>query len=153
MAIHAVGMTIHAFGPFRLDTRDGLLLRGTDPIALGRRATALLQALVERPRVLVSKDALFEAAWPGLVVDDTNLTVQIAAVRRALGEVSGGDRWIETMPGRGYRYVGPVAASEEETAAAVPPGVDPPPDAAQVVPVRSLPTRRRRRRSNGARRP
>ena len=53
---------IYTLGPFRLDTRDNLLLRGSEPLALGRRALALLRALVERPGALVSKDALIEAA-------------------------------------------------------------------------------------------
>jgi hypothetical protein len=79
-------MPIHALGPFRLDTQDDLLLRGSEPAALGRRAIALLRALVERPGALVSKDALIEAAWPGQAVEESNLTVQIAALRRVLGE-------------------------------------------------------------------
>src|ERR1700751_6080041 len=101
-------MTIHALGPFRLDTHSDLLLRGAEPLTLGRRAIALLRALVERPGELVSKDALIEAAWPGRAVEERNLTVQIAALRRVLGAAPGGDRWIETMPGRGYRFSGPV---------------------------------------------
>ena len=72
---------IYALGPFRLDTHDAVLFRGTEPVALGRRAVALLCALVERPGALVSKDVLIEAAWPGQAVEDSNLTVQIAAVR------------------------------------------------------------------------
>jgi DNA-binding winged helix-turn-helix (wHTH) protein len=99
---------IYALGPFRLDTQDNLLFRGTEPLALGRRALALLRALVERPGALVSKDALIEAAWPGQAVEESNLTVQIAALRKVLGEVPGGDRWIETMPRRGYRFIAPV---------------------------------------------
>ena len=90
--------------------RDNLLFRGSEPLALGRRALALLRALVERPGALVSKDALIEAAWPGQAVEESNLTVQIAALRKVLGEVPGGDRWIETMPRRGYRFIAPVVA-------------------------------------------
>jgi DNA-binding winged helix-turn-helix (wHTH) protein len=94
---------IYALGPFRLDTQDTLLFRGSEPLTLGRRALALLRALVERPGALVSKDALIEAAWSGQAVEEGNLTVQIAALRRVLGEVPGGDRWIETMQcGFGY---------------------------------------------------
>ena len=96
-------------GPFRLDTEDGLLLRGGKPVNLGRRPIALLRAMVERQGALLSKDALIEAGWPGKSVEESNLTVQIAALRRALGTTPGGDRWIETMPGRGYRFIGPVA--------------------------------------------
>jgi DNA-binding winged helix-turn-helix (wHTH) protein len=91
-------MTIRALGPFRLDTQNDLLFRGADPIALGRRAIALLRLLIERPGAVVSKDALIEAAWPGQVVEESNLTVQIAALRRVLGEAPGAHRWIETLP-------------------------------------------------------
>jgi class 3 adenylate cyclase/predicted ATPase len=53
-----------------------------------------------------------EAAWPGLSVEDSNLTVQIAALRRALSEERGGERWIETVPRLGYRFIGPIANAE-----------------------------------------
>src|SRR5262249_59594423 len=52
------------------------------------------------------------AAWPGLTVEESNLTVQIAALRRALSREPGGDRWIQTLPRRGYRYVGPVSVEQ-----------------------------------------
>src|SRR5271154_5546099 len=123
-------MTNHVLGPFRLDTRDGLLWRGSEPVALGRRAIALLRALVERRGALVSKDALIEAAWPGQAVEDSNLTVQIAALRRVLGEAPGGDRWIETMPRRGYRFVGPLTAKDENGVPETPSQIDAAQDAA-----------------------
>jgi adenylate cyclase len=69
---------------------------------------------------LVSKDALIGAAWPGLAVEDSNLTVQIAALRRALGEVPGGEDWIVTLPRRGYRFVGPVVTKSEAPVSAAP---------------------------------
>src|SRR5215469_10119735 len=106
-------MTIHALGPFRLDAERELLLRGSEPTALGRRAIALLRALVARPGSVVSKEALNAAAWPGQAVEESNLTVQIAALRRALRKAPGGDRWIETMPRRGYRFIGPVVIEAE----------------------------------------
>ena len=109
-------MPTHLLGPFRLDTEDGLLLRGGEPVNLGRRAIALLRAMVERQGALLSKDALIEAGWPGKSVEESNLTVQIAALRRALGTTPGGDRWIETMPGRGYRFIGPVAPEARKAA-------------------------------------
>jgi TolB-like protein/class 3 adenylate cyclase/tetratricopeptide (TPR) repeat protein len=109
-------MTIHGLGPFRLDTQDGLLLRGREPVALGRRAIAVLQALVARPGALLSKDALIEAGWPGQSVEESNLTVQIAALRRVLSATPGGDRWIETMPRRGYRFIGPVVTEAQKGA-------------------------------------
>jgi TolB-like protein len=101
-----------ALGPFRLDPGNDLLLHGTEPVALGKRAILVLRALIEQPGALVSKEALIEAAWLGQAVEESNLTVQIAALRRAFGTTSGGDGWIETMPRRGYRFVGPVAAAE-----------------------------------------
>ena len=114
-------MMVYGLGPFRLDTQNGLLFRGREPVALGQRAIALLRTLVERPGAVVSKDALIEAGWPGLAVEESNLTVQISALRRALGETPDGDCWIETMPRRGYRFVGPVVASEETGVIAAPP--------------------------------
>jgi adenylate cyclase len=115
-------MDAYQLGPFRLDTHNGLLLRGSEPVVLGGRAVALLRALIEKPGALVSKDALIEAAWPGQAIEDSNLPVQIAALRRALGETPGGDRWIETMPRRGYRFVGPVVvAGEKDSVAAASP--------------------------------
>jgi adenylate cyclase len=108
----AVSMdTVYAFGSFRLDSSAEILFRGADPMPVGRRAVAVLRALIERPGVPVSKDALIHAAWPGLAVEEGNLTVQIAALRRVLGEEPGADRWIETLPRRGYRFVGAVTAS------------------------------------------
>jgi class 3 adenylate cyclase len=117
-------MTIHALGPFRLDTQNEVLFRGGEPVTLGGRAIALLRALVERRGALVSKDALIEAAWPGQAVEDSNLTVQIAALRRVLGEAPGADHWITTIPRRGYRFVGPAAAEVDSGAAGSPPQAD-----------------------------
>jgi adenylate cyclase len=105
--------TVYEFGPFRLDISAEILFRGADPMPVGRRAVAVLRALLERPGVPVSKDALMHAAWPGLAVEEGNLTVQIAALRRVLGEEKGADRWIETLPRRGYRFVGSVVPSNE----------------------------------------
>src|SRR5215467_13986373 len=110
--------TSYMLGPFRLVTQCDLLWRGPEPMALGRRAIALLRALVERPGAVVSRDALIDVAWSGQAVEESNLTVQIAALRRALGEEPGGDHWIETIPRRGYRFVGPVLPEEENDATA-----------------------------------
>jgi DNA-binding winged helix-turn-helix (wHTH) protein len=75
-------------GPFRLDSEAEILFKGTEPVGLGRRAVALLRVLVERPGAPVSKHALMESAWGGLVVEEANLTVQVAALRRVLSEES-----------------------------------------------------------------
>jgi TolB-like protein/tetratricopeptide (TPR) repeat protein len=99
-----VGMT---FGPFRLDMDAATLFRGGEPEPLGQRAVALLTALLEQAGNPVSKETLVAAAWPGQAIEDSNLTVQIAALRRTLSNGAGGSDWIETLPRRGYRYIGP----------------------------------------------
>ena len=76
---------IYEFGPFRLDASLGILMRGSEPVGIGHRAIALLQLLVDRANQPVAKEMLFESAWPGLAVEDSNLTVQIAAIRKAFG--------------------------------------------------------------------
>src|SRR5262249_2026470 len=98
-----------------------ILFHGADPTVLGQRAVVLLRLLLERAGAPVSKDALFEAAWPGLAIEDANLTVQIAALRRVFEEIAGGASWIETLPRRGYRYVGPAVATSSEHANAARP--------------------------------
>lgn len=101
---------IQKFGPYRLDADAEMLFRETEPVALGRRAVTLLRLLVERAGTPVSKEALMEAAWPGLAIEESNLTVQIAALRRIFADIDGGAGWIETLPRRGYRYIGPPVA-------------------------------------------
>ena len=105
--------TIYLLGSFRLDAQAEMLFRGAEPVALGQRAVALLRALVERPGIPVSKDALIEAAWPGLTVEESNLTVQISALRRVFGDEPDAEHWIETLPRRGYRFVGPVSIKDQ----------------------------------------
>lgn len=102
---------LYTFGPYRLDAEAGMLFRGSEPVALGQRAVMLLRLLLERAGTPVSKDSLMEAAWPGLAIEESNLTVQIAALRRTFAEVDRSTRWIETLPRRGYRYVGPPVAA------------------------------------------
>ena len=116
---------LYELGPFRLDGEANILFRGAEPVALGQRAVALLKVLVNRAGAPVSKDALIEAAWPGLSVEEGNLTVQIAALRRVFADEAGGGSWIETLPRRGYRYVGPASAIENSGFAIVPEGQAP----------------------------
>ena len=97
-----------------------MLFHGAEPTVLGQRAVALLRVLLERPGEPVSKEALIAAVGPGRAVEDSNLTVQIAALRRVFEEGAGGASWIETLPRRGYRYVGPVVATDNSPAEAIP---------------------------------
>jgi TolB-like protein/tetratricopeptide (TPR) repeat protein len=105
-------VTIRAFGPFRLDLDAGILFHGLEPTPLGRRAVALLALLLERAGTPVPKEALIKAAWPAQAIEDSNLTVQIAALRRVFEQLAGGACWIETLPRRGYRYIGPAVAAD-----------------------------------------
>jgi TolB-like protein len=94
-----------AFGPFVLDRRRSALLRNGEAVSLSHRGYLLLEALLDAGGEPVGKSALIERAWPDLVVEDGNLTVQIAALRRALGEDAA--TRIITVPRVGYRLALP----------------------------------------------
>ena len=100
-----------AFGPFTLFPERQLLLRGETPLRIGGRALDLLTALVERPGEMVTKRGLMARAWPKTVVDESNLKVNMAGLRRILGEEGGDPRYIATVVGRGYRFVADVQFS------------------------------------------
>lgn len=97
-----------AFGPFVLDPDAGTLLRDGEPVAVGYRGLKLLAALVERHGEILGKAELMDAAWPGRAVEEGNLTVQIAQLRKLLGPASDGSEWISTVPRVGYRFTGTV---------------------------------------------
>jgi predicted ATPase/DNA-binding winged helix-turn-helix (wHTH) protein len=107
--------TVYEFGPFRLDIDARVLTRDGVATALGARGVAVLAALISRAGEYVDKSVIVEAAWPGLVVDENNLAVQISAIRRVLARVPEGKHWIETLTRRGYRFVGPVVRRPEQS--------------------------------------
>ena len=109
-----------AFGPFVLDTARGALLRDGAPVGLGQRALAVLAALAATPGRTVSKADLLARAWPGVIVEEGNLTVQIAALRKALGQTDDGRDWILTVPRVGYRLVGAGGKAAAADAPAIP---------------------------------
>jgi predicted ATPase/DNA-binding winged helix-turn-helix (wHTH) protein len=102
------------FGPFRLSTSKRLLFEGDRVIRLGGKAISILIALVERAGELVGKSELIEIAWPDTLVVEANLTVQVAALRRALGEDDAANQYIVNSPGRGYRFVAPIKIFDGE---------------------------------------
>lgn len=105
-----------AFGSFVLD-EHGALSRNGAPVPVSTRAVALLRALLEAEGDAVTKSALMDAAWPGTNVEESNLTVQIAALRKALGTSSNNEDWIATVPRVGYRLMrSPTAAPAAEAA-------------------------------------
>ncbi len=83
-------------------------LRNDVPVAVGTRGLKLLAALVGRPGEILGKAELMDAAWPGTAVEEANLTVQIAQLRKLLGPAAGGGEWIATVPRVGYRFAGAV---------------------------------------------
>lgn len=113
-----------AFGPFELDTSQGVLLEHGKPVSMGARALALLQALLEARGQVVTKSALIEAAWPKTIVEESNLTVQIAALRTQLRGWSDSEEWIATYPRIGYRFAGKFTSHEQEPSGGFRLGVD-----------------------------
>jgi adenylate cyclase len=110
---------IFLFENFRLHRRGGGLFRRDEhgvfaPLAIGSRALDVLGALVERPGALVSRDEIIAAVWPATVVEDNNLNMQIAALRRIVDDRRAGISCIQTVPGRGYRFVATVTRGEAD---------------------------------------
>lgn len=104
------------FGDALLDVRERTLVRAGAPVHLAGRYFDLLALLVDRRGTLVTKQALFDAVWEGVVVSDAALTQGVRAVRRALGDDAGQPRFIETVAGRGYRFIAPVEMGAGEDA-------------------------------------
>lgn len=124
----------YTFGRFVLRRRERLLLAGGTPVELGSRAVEVLLALVEADCALVTKGALMDRVWPDVAVEENNLQVQVSALRRVLGPNRG---WIVTVPGRGYRFTGPVA-EQPDGAEAAPPRATPSPPSARTAPPLSV---------------
>jgi DNA-binding winged helix-turn-helix (wHTH) protein len=108
------------FEDFRLDRRG--LSRCDDqgcfvPVPLGSRALEVLGVLVARSGDLVARDEIMNVVWPGVVVESSNLPVQIAALRRVLDDGRANGSCIQTIPGRGYRLAVPVTQAEAAVAA------------------------------------
>jgi Tol biopolymer transport system component/DNA-binding winged helix-turn-helix (wHTH) protein len=104
----------YSFGDFELDPVMRRLLRSGEVVPLYSKAFDLLLALVENSGRDLSKDELLETVWPGQVLEESNLSVNMSAVRRALGETAAAPKYIVTIPGHGYRFVGPVTKSARE---------------------------------------
>jgi predicted ATPase/DNA-binding winged helix-turn-helix (wHTH) protein len=103
------------FGPFRLFAKQHLLLEGDKPLRLGSRALDILIVLVERAGELITKEELVARVWPNTTVEEGNLRVHIAAIRKALGDGLADNHYVATIPGRGYRFVAPISFLETST--------------------------------------
>ena len=95
------------FGDFTLDVSERLLLRDGRPVLLTPKAFDVLAALAARPGRLMTKDELLKEVWPDSFVEESNLAYHVFALRRALGDTDG-ERYVETVPKHGYRFVAPV---------------------------------------------
>ena len=108
---------IYEFGDFRLDASRRLLFAkgASEPLPITPKVLETILYFVERPSELLKKDMLLAELWPGLVVEENNLTQVISVVRRVLGETRGENRYLATVPGRGYRFVADVVRLPDTT--------------------------------------
>jgi TolB-like protein/DNA-binding winged helix-turn-helix (wHTH) protein/Tfp pilus assembly protein PilF len=115
-------MRIYEFGPFRVDAVRRVLTREGNELRLPAKAFEILLTLLEEKGRLVDKDELMRRVWPDAVVEENNLTVNMSALRKALGESPRDHRYLVTVPGRGYQFVadvrqdsdGPASETEEK---------------------------------------
>jgi predicted ATPase/DNA-binding winged helix-turn-helix (wHTH) protein len=100
-----------SFGPFRLVAAERLLEKAGDPLHLGARALDILIVLVERAGEVVTRKELMSRVWPDVTVDESSLRVQVASLRKTLGDGSAGARYVTNVPGRGYCFVAAISRS------------------------------------------
>jgi DNA-binding winged helix-turn-helix (wHTH) protein len=96
------------FGPFVLSSKERVLRRNGVALRLGSRALDILVYLAERPGEVIAKQALIDHVWSDVTVEEGSLRVQVAAIRKALGDGQFGNRYIANVKGRGYAFVGTV---------------------------------------------
>jgi DNA-binding winged helix-turn-helix (wHTH) protein/TolB-like protein len=110
----------YEFDPFRVDSLKRLLLRDGLPVPLKPKVFDTLLVLVENSGRVVDKDELMQSVWPDTAVEENNLTQNISAIRKALGERRDEHRFVVTVPGRGYRFVADVRKKAHSTPEAGP---------------------------------
>jgi DNA-binding winged helix-turn-helix (wHTH) protein len=123
---HSIGDpagTCFSFGPFRLSRTQRLLTMCGKRVRIGSRAFDILLVLLERHGQLVSRQELMARVWPNMLVAPATLAVHVSGLRRRLRDGRSGNRYVLTIPGRGYWFVAPVTA---ELATAADPAANPP---------------------------
>jgi eukaryotic-like serine/threonine-protein kinase len=105
---------LYEFGNFRCDPRERLLVCDGKPVSLSPKSFEILVVLVQNSGRLLTKDELMQKVWPDSFVEEANLTVNVSALRKVLGETSGGQQYIETVSKLGYRFVAPVRENRDE---------------------------------------
>ncbi|WMT78176.1 winged helix-turn-helix domain-containing protein [Bradyrhizobium sp. Ash2021] len=98
------------FGPFELSSSERVLRREGEALPLGSRALDLLIYLAERPGEVIAKQELIDHVWSDVTVEEGSIRVNVAAIRKALGDGQFGNRYIANIRGRGYSFVGPVGS-------------------------------------------
>src|SRR5271163_4279124 len=109
-----------SFGTFRFVPSRQQLFDGDQPLRVGSRALGLLQLLIENAGEVVPKKRFIETVWNGLWVDEANLRANIGTLRKVLGDGRDGRRYIQNVPGRGYRFVMPVHSGAHSLAPNLP---------------------------------
>ena len=99
---------MYEFYKFRFDPENHLLESEGSPVPLTPKAFEILLVLVQNGSRLTTKEELMRKVWPNSFVEEANLTVNISALRKQLGETPGGQQYIETVPKKGYRFAVPV---------------------------------------------
>jgi TolB-like protein/Tfp pilus assembly protein PilF len=102
----------YKFGVYRLDAQSRLLFKKGDRVALPPKVVELLVALVQAEGRALTREQLLQRLWPDTVVEEGSLTSQVSMLRKALGEGPRGQEFIETLPKRGYRFLGSVKRVE-----------------------------------------
>jgi DNA-binding winged helix-turn-helix (wHTH) protein len=106
---------VYYFGSFCLNRAEQQLLRNGARVRLAPKAFELLLVLIQNKGRLLTKDQLLAEVWPNVFVEEANLSVNIASLRKALDEGDAERHWIETVPKRGYRFVAPVCVAASQT--------------------------------------
>src|SRR6267142_6154204 len=102
---------VASFGPFRLIAAERLLMKEDGPVSVGARALDILIVLIGRAGDVVGRRELIDRVWPDVIVEEVNLRVHVANLRKALGDGRDGARYVANVPGRGYCFVAPVIRS------------------------------------------
>ena len=139
------GSERYTFGDFVLERSQRRVLRNDGTaLSLSSRQFDALLLFVENAGHLLDKDTLMSALWPGLVVEENNLSQTVSNLRRLLGDEAPGKRYIETVPRRGFRFIGPVTTDSPASAAPPTPVAFGRGDAAALAPAATAATGRRR---------
>lgn len=119
----------YEFGPFQLDATKHVLWCHSERVDLAPKVIEILVVLVQHHGQLVEKEELMKAVWPDTFVEEANIAVHISTLRKVFEERSNGERFIETVPRRGYRFVAPVLEPQDADAAQTSGGAVTPPTA------------------------